>query len=262
MSDMKKKILYAEDAGTSLRPVSPKFHELYNIRSVMTADALFKMLGNFLPDIILLDIISPEINAFETIRILKDTPKYADIPVAFVANSSETKALKKAVGLGAADLLLKPFSRDEFFKRIENLLVSEKQDEYLPMVLTVDDNPGILKTINMLLSGWYKVHTLVRPEMLQESLKKIVPDIFLLDYNMPGLNGFELVPIIRALPQHAKTPIIFVTSEGTINNLAAAIKLGAGDFIVKPIDEMVLLEKMAANTAEYMVLRSLRKIID
>jgi putative two-component system response regulator len=64
---------------------------------------------------------------------------------------------------------------------------------------------------------------------------------------MPGLNGFELVPIIRNFDKHKDTPIIFLTSEGTIDNVTAALALGACDFTVKPFNPEVLREKIAKH---------------
>jgi putative two-component system response regulator len=85
--------------------------------------------------------------------------------------------------------------------------------------------------------------------MLENVLKQVDPDLFLLDCQMPGLNGFELIPIIRGFEAHRDTPIIFLTSEGTIDNLTAAVGFGACDFIVKPFNPEQLLEKVEKHIA-------------
>jgi DNA-binding response OmpR family regulator len=112
-------------------------------------------------------------------------------------------------------------------------------------ILAVDDAPDVLQSIYFMLHDEYKVYTLPKPKMLENFLKKVKPDLFLLDYKMPELSGFDLVPIIRRFAEHKNTPIIFVTSEGTIDNLSVAIALGACDFIVKPFEPKVLCEKIA-----------------
>jgi putative two-component system response regulator len=66
---------------------------------------------------------------------------------------------------------------------------------------------------------------------------------------MPAMSGFELVPIIRSYPEHKHTPIIFVTADGTVSQISAALNLGACDFIVKPIKEDVLRKKIAQHLA-------------
>ena len=114
-----------------------------------------------------------------------------------------------------------------------------------PVILAIDDSPVILKTVSSVLSGDYKVFTLPNPGEISKVLQKLTPDLFLLDYLMPEINGFDLVPIIRGFKEHHNTPIIFLTSEGTLNNITAAIALGASDFIVKPFKPDVLREKIA-----------------
>jgi len=115
------------------------------------------------------------------------------------------------------------------------------------LILAVDDSPVMLKTVSSVLSDSYKVLTLSKPTELEKVLHKLAPDLFLLDYQMPEINGFELVPIIRSFDRHKATPIIFLTSEGTIDNLTAAFALGACDFAVKPFKPDILREKIAKH---------------
>jgi PleD family two-component response regulator len=115
------------------------------------------------------------------------------------------------------------------------------------LVMAVDDSPAILEAVAAVLNVDYRVFKLPKPDMLETVLKQVEPELFLLDYHMPGLSGFELIPIIRTLPKHKDTPIIFLTSEGTIDNVTAAIALGACDFIVKPFHPDQLLEKVARH---------------
>jgi len=63
---------------------------------------------------------------------------------------------------------------------------------------------------------------------------------------MPELSGFDCVPIIRAIEGHEDTPIIFLTSEGTVDNISTAA-LGACDFVVKPFNPDVLRKKIAKH---------------
>jgi len=119
-----------------------------------------------------------------------------------------------------------------------------------PVILAVDDSPVILKSVSSLLSDDYKVYLLAKSVMLEKTLSQITPDLFLLDYNMPIINGFELIPIIRKFSEHKDTPIIFLTSEGTIDNISGAVMLGACDFIVKPVQPKILRERIARHIAK------------
>jgi len=127
----------------------------------------------------------------------------------------------------------------EFIKHLDDEEASRRL-----LILAVDDSPVILKTVSSVLNNEYKVFSLSKPSKLKDVLQKLTPELFLLDYKMPGLTGFELVPIIRDFEEHKETPIIFLTSIGTIDNVSAALALGACDFIVKPFNPSILREKI------------------
>ena len=114
----------------------------------------------------------------------------------------------------------------------------------LPVILAVDDSPVILKSVWSILKDEYKVLTLPKPTEITKILDKQTPDLFLLDYMMPELNGFDLIPIIRNYSKHKDTPIIFLTSEGSIDNVTSALALGASDYIVKPFKPETLRDKV------------------
>ena len=101
--------------------------------------------------------------------------------------------------------------------------------------------------VYLLLRDTYKVYTLSEPEKLNELLVGLTPDLFLLDYKMPTLSGIDLVPIIREFTKHKDTPIIFLTSEQATDFITEAIRLGACDFIIKPMKKEVLHEKIAKH---------------
>lgn len=75
--------------------------------------------------------------------------------------------------------------------------------------------------------------------------KKENIDLFLVDWNMPGINGLDLVKKLRGMAQYAKTPIIMVTSEAAKYNVMEAIDAGVTNYIVKPIKVELLWEKIS-----------------
>jgi len=80
-------------------------------------------------------------------------------------------------------------------------------------------------------------------EALDLLLKNQV-DLVLLDWNMPKLNGLELVKKLRAMEQFQNLPIIMITSEAAKYNVIEAIKEGVNDYLVKPVSERGLLAKI------------------
>jgi CheY-like chemotaxis protein len=131
------------------------------------------------------------------------------------------------------------------FKVLEEVDLTEASRKM--RILAVDDSPLMLKNISSALRDEYKVFTLSNSTQVEKFLKQVTPELFLLDYKMPDISGFELVPIIRSFEEHKETPIIFLTSMGTKDNISTAAMLGACDFVVKPFDSSTLLEKIAKH---------------
>jgi two-component system chemotaxis response regulator CheY len=69
-------------------------------------------------------------------------------------------------------------------------------------------------------------------------------DLLLLDWNMPTMNGLELVKRLRAKPEYAKLPVIMITSESAKYNVIEAVKAGVNDYLVKPVSDRALIEKL------------------
>ena len=69
-------------------------------------------------------------------------------------------------------------------------------------------------------------------------------DVILTDWNMPNMNGLELVKKIRGGGAHQKTPIIMITTEGGKGEVITALKAGVNNYIVKPFSAEILKEKL------------------
>ena len=69
--------------------------------------------------------------------------------------------------------------------------------------------------------------------------------LILLDWNMPEMDGMEFLQKVRAMPDYQKLPIVMVTSESAKYSVVEALQNGATDYIIKPIREKILLDKLA-----------------
>jgi two-component system, chemotaxis family, chemotaxis protein CheY len=116
-------------------------------------------------------------------------------------------------------------------------------------VLIVDDS-AVMRRIhkNVLLERGLDEADLVETEDGQQALAAAMAqqmDLFLVDWNMPKLDGFQFVKRIRALPQYSRTPIIMITSEAAKYNVVEAIQAGVTNYVVKPIKGDVLWQKLS-----------------
>ena len=81
-------------------------------------------------------------------------------------------------------------------------------------------------------------------EAMDQILKQKI-DLVLLDWNMPKLSGIDFLKKVRAIDKFKKLPIIMVTSEAAKYNVIEALKIGATDYIVKPINGKLFREKLS-----------------
>lgn len=69
-------------------------------------------------------------------------------------------------------------------------------------------------------------------------------DVLLVDWNMPHLNGLELVKKLRSMDKYKSLPIIMITSEAAKYNVIEAVKAGVNDYLIKPIGDKDLFKKI------------------
>ena len=266
MEKVRKSIVYLDDIHFSLVTLKDRIKERYDVYLAQSADRMFEVIDQYYerkrlcPDLILLDLNMPDIDGFEVLKNLKKHVIYSDIPVIVLSSRNDKKTLKMILELGAADFIAKPFIDANLIESIEYQFDPYEISAKRPVVLVVDDNPSILKSVKHVIEDRYRVYLLQESQKVGEFLKRITPDLFLLDCNMPGLSGYDLVPIIRSSVLHKETPIIYLTSDGTIDNLSAAIASGASDFMVKPINEFTLREKLAAASQNFLLRRLIRDL--
>ncbi len=75
-------------------------------------------------------------------------------------------------------------------------------------------------------------------------LKSTKYDLVLTDWNMPKMNGLQLVKNLRTLPKYANTPILMITTEGGKSEVVTALKSGVNNYIVKPFSAETLKAKL------------------
>ena len=119
-------------------------------------------------------------------------------------------------------------------------------------LLVVDDEAISRRAVTYALDKARLKSTSVEdPAVALELLSETKFDLVILDVDMPGMNGFELCTKLRALPEHRKTPVVFVTCLNDFDNRANSTMSGGNDFIAKPF----LFIELAVKALVY-VLRS------
>ncbi|MHB8623295.1 MAG: response regulator [Sulfuricaulis sp.] len=114
-------------------------------------------------------------------------------------------------------------------------------------VLIVDDSATDTHLLGeMLKKNGYTVLTAASGEEGITRAKKEKPDLILMDIVMPGMSGFEATRAITKDPQTSTIPVIVCSTKGQETDKAWGLRQGAKDYIVKPVVEKILMEKIRA----------------
>ena len=111
--------------------------------------------------------------------------------------------------------------------------------------LVVDDSPVIRKIARQMME---RLHFRVREAedgaIAMQECASDMPDVILLDWNMPVMSGFDFLKQLRAMPGGDKPKVVFCTTENSVANIERAMSAGADEYIMKPFDEFIIREKL------------------
>ena len=112
-------------------------------------------------------------------------------------------------------------------------------------VLIIDDDVKVISQLSTLLSnGGYKVGFSMSAEDGLQVLDSVEYDIIVLDINMPRMNGFDVLEELKSNKRFKLIPVLMSTGESDKKSVLKAIELGADDYIIKPIDASLFLDKV------------------
>jgi len=115
-------------------------------------------------------------------------------------------------------------------------------------ILLIDDDPFVERTVEYLLADYGFDHHAAQDGSKGLTLaRQILPDLILLDVQMPELNGFEVCAQLKADPSTAGIPVIMFTSCAGIEDKTRGFQLGAVDYITKPVEHDELLARITVH---------------
>ncbi len=196
--------------------------------------------------------VAPNAEAFNLLRDLigRFETDAAMRQVTLLAASSYTRAIDDT--LKAIKTALQGFDHDhaaaltgKLLELATNMRPDAEPENAKKKILAIDDVPDILNTVKSALKDKYIVYGVTNHMAALKFLTNNSADLILLDIEMPDMDGFTLLGIIRKIKAYEATPAVFLTGSVTVENVVKSRKAGGNDFIKKPLDVQVLLAKMA-----------------
>ena len=253
MANLKHRVLIIDDDLLNITALTYLLSDEFNVFTERSSRKSIEVAKEVKPDVILLDVVMPDMNGYEVITALKKDESTRDIPVIFVTALNNTRDEEQGLTLGAVDYVNKPFSSYILKLRIKNQLQISKQkhcthdlsiDSSLEMkresILIIDDDKLNIIALTRILGADYQVYFEGSGESGIKAAKTFKPDLILLDVLMPEITGFEVIKILKADEETKAIPVIFLTGRRDVQDEEAGFVLGAIDYITKPFSASVV----------------------
>ncbi len=212
----------------------------------------------FNPDVIILDILLPNISGWEVLAQLKANPATQHIPVLVISVVDERS---QALAMGASDYLLKPISRHQLQSALARILPKSSEtpgqttlfvrepERQSPLILLAEDNETNISTLMdyLQVQGYQLVLARNGLEAVHVA-KQQKPDLILMDIQMPEMDGLEATRRIRDETELANVPIIALTALAMPGDRDRCLAAGANDYLTKPVG----MKKLVNTIAQYL----------
>ncbi|MFH0984415.1 MAG: response regulator [Candidatus Omnitrophota bacterium] len=259
-----KKILILDDDAMARKIFSYYCEEVQMVvlrSSALAQDALqWLSEQSLLPDIILADIVMPDMDGYELARKIRNNKKYETIKLVAVTGEAREGAASRAQQSGYDGYVSKPASRDNLLKVIKTVL-GDRREKILPVeivtqytaeelsrkglrILVVEDNPSSQELLSIILRSFdFVVEIACDGREAVEKVQKEPCDLILMDLQMPVMGGLEATRIIRK-ELHKTMPILALTAGVSEDDRATCLAAGMNDYLAKPIEINKLKDKI------------------
>ena len=274
---MSGRVLVVDDVATNRLLLRAKLSSAYyDVVVAENGQQALDMARSEQPDMVMLDVMMPEMDGFEVCMILKSNPDTAHIPVIMVTALDTPEERIRGLEAGADDFLSKPFNDLALFARVRNLMRMKMMFDELRLRDMTSRELGLTdficeQEIDLEMGGplllappsgekgaeWAAqlrdrlgVTTIVtnseREAMNLACLE--LPDCFVVHQNlMEGGDGLRLVSALRAKPETRQSAVILVVENGDVQTAAKGLDLGASDYIESPFDVSELVARIRSQ---------------
>ncbi|MBD2090504.1 response regulator [Microcoleus sp. FACHB-1515] len=197
-------------------------------------------------DVVLLDLDAASIS--QTMALLSELSKRIAVPVLVIVKSDNFEQRIEAARRGGRRFLLKTVSAHQVLEQAVQVLQYIQTGE--ARILIVNDDRQTLGKIRDILEPWgLQLKLLIDPKEFWKALTTFLPNLLVLDAEMPNSSGIDLCRVIRTDPNWSRLPILFLTSGSDTERIHQLFAIGADDCIAKPIAGAKLLTRILNRLA-------------
>ena len=253
-------VFLVEPSSTQQRIISSFLAEfgINDITSFDSARNALNELSNYTPDLIISALYMEDMSGTDLVQNLRKHDETMDIPFMLISSETDFRYLDPIRQAGVIAILPKPFKAEQLLAALKNtvnlIMPDEDTHEYDYEgleALVVDDSSTARRHISRVLKklGIQNITEANNGKQAVEIIKQKYFDLIVTDYNMPEMDGRELVEFIRTESAQSGIPILMVSSEADESRLAAVQQIGVSAVCDKPfeIDNVKQLLKQMLN---------------
>lgn len=247
-----KKVLFIGQFNILFQEISTYLTRFFNVQ-ICEPDILLdsNLLSVSKPDIILLDLLGVGKEKTDIFYELRNN--YMDMPVLCLKTADEDVSPDMVIGIKQFKTLKLPAGNERIlevmcellgfrFDRVNGRVIENAYTR--KCVLAIDDNAVQLRILNEMLKIEYDVMLANSAVKALTMIGKRVPDIILLDYDMPMCDGKMALQMIRELDEAKDVPVIFLTGVKAAANIKAVLEMHPAGYLLKPAKSDVLKEEI------------------
>ncbi|MDD6491027.1 MAG: response regulator [Firmicutes bacterium] len=234
-------LIVDDDAGT-LNVLKTYLDDIVNVQIASSGRQAIDIAREMSIDVILLDYEMPMMDGIATLENLRNLKTCINVPVIMITGRNDRHAVMNSIVMGIDGYLLKPISKETLIDTVLDMLKKKTVKGDKKTIVAIDDDMSYLKQINNFLQDDYHVIMINSAKLAVNYLLSHVPDVILLDYQIPLYNGVTLMKLIHQNSSCQNVPIIFLS--GTLDQEAvkeiSPFKPSA--VLAKPVEREVLLQ--------------------
>jgi len=227
-------------------------------------------------DVMLLDVMLPDMSGTEVLRRIRDKFSASLLPVIMVTPDSQAEDVIEAMKVGANDYVTMPFDFSIALARVNNQVARRRAELELRNVnamtksdvralpaarlLIVDDIADNRAVLSRRFAK--RGFEIVEADCGAEALRLVQEqtfDVVLLDVMMPDMDGMDVLRRLRKKFSASLLPVIMVTAKAQPEDIVEALKVGANDYVTKPVDLSIVLARVNNQVARRQAEAAIRK---